>query len=191
MVVDYPSFIVDTLIDTIYCPSVPSRLALPLTIRGHESTTFNDLFGHILSDIQVHATQRGFAASLYAHGAGHLVRRCIVNWRAKRADKNFPSSMGATHGTDTALWFWGDGVGLELLKREERIAREWCEGFWTWMSGQCESGWDGSGWEEMGVEQVRYIDRDGVVSVAKDEDWERGARIWQVIRECQRGDGEQ
>lgn len=193
--VDYPNEIIDTLIDEIYLPSFltsgsqpqlqsQSHRNLP-TIRNHKCPTYNALFGHIYADIQVHATQRGLTNSLFTHGAGNLVRRCIIGWRAKRADENFPRDMGATHGTDTALWFWGDGVGLELLKREEAVVREWCLPFWRWVVG-AEGGWGASGWSETVKRCVRYVDSNGGIEVVEDEDWDRGCRIWEIMRRLQR-----
>lgn len=190
--VDYPDTIINTLINTNYLPTQPTDSSKPQspstlpTIRNHQCTSYNELFGHIYADIQVHATQRGLTQSLFAHGAGHLIRRCTVGWRAKRADKNFPREMGATHGTDTALWFWGDGVGLELLKREEAVAREWCVPFWRWVVG-ADGGWEGSGWPAMDERSVRFIDGDGKIEILEDEDWERGIKIWEIMRGLQRG----
>lgn len=49
--------------------------------------------------------------------------------------------------------------------------------------GGCNGGgWKRSGWEEIDVDEVRWIDGDGMVSVVRDEDWKRECRIWDVIR---------
>lgn len=181
--VDYPKDIIDGLIDEIYVPDGRTLPSQP--INGHVCKMWNEFFGVLYAELQVHAIQRGFLQQLFQDGAGHMVRRVRVGWRAKKADSNFPKEMGPTHGTDTALWFFGDGVGLELLKKEEKIAREWCEGWWSWLRGD---GW-GTGWEECSKpSQMKYIDAKGTISHCGDsqEDWLRGLAIWTLIRRLQK-----
>lgn len=101
--VDYPRTVISTLLNEIYLPGPCATLKIK--IRKDLVTDLNTFFGYIYADIQVHFTQRGFTRNLYEHGAGHLVRRCVVNWRAKRADMSFTRDIGVTHGSDTALWF--------------------------------------------------------------------------------------
>lgn len=183
--IDYPSDIIDALIDEVY---VPDGKSLPaFSINGHVCEDWYEFFGVLYAEIQVHALQRGFVNQLFKHGAGDRIRRTRVGWRAKRADKNFPKEMKVTHGTDTALWYFGDGVGLELLKREEKIAREWCEGWWTWLRGE---GW-GQGWEvSESPKMLKYIDAAGEVRMVEDaqDDWERGLLVWEIVRRIQKAD---
>lgn len=181
--VDYPSHIIDGLLQEVY---VPDGQTLPIQpINGHICKSWTEFYGILYAELQVHALQRGFLKSLFEHGAGHLVRRVRVGWRAKRADINFPKEMGPTHGTDTALWFFGDGVGLELLKKEEKIAVEWCEGWWSWLKGD---GW-GRDWEECdSPTRMKYIDLVGRISHCEDADtdWARGVAVWNLVRKYQK-----
>lgn len=180
--VDYQEGVINSLVDNIY---VPDGKTLPaFAINQQICHSWFEFFGVLYAEIQVHALQRGFVNLLSEKGAGNRVKRARVGWRAKRADKNFPKEMKATHGTDTALWFFGDGVGLELLKKEEAIVREWCEGWWSWITGQ---GW-GRGWDMGDTPTVlRYIDSNGKIEMIADapDDWERGLKVWNLVRALQ------
>lgn len=173
--VDYPAALIDKLC-AYFCPSGE----LP-TIGGHRCASWSEFFGILYAEIQVHATHRGFVNCLYEGGAASRVRRCRVGWRAKRSDKNFPPEMGATHGTDTALWFWGDGVGLELLRREEELAEEWCRPYWGWLEGKGFGEWRANADQKA----LRYIDGKGNTQEILDQDWERGIEVWQIIKNVQ------
>lgn len=181
--VDYPKELIDALINKLF---VPDGHTLPKhAINGHVCGDWIELCGIIYAELQVHAMQRAFMQRLFDQRAGHMVRRVRVGWRAKKADKNFPQEMGPTHGTDTALWFFGDGVGLELLKKEEKLAHEFCEGWWSWLT----RGVWGKGWDQCSRPiTMKYIDAEGRVSHIDDnaDDWARGLAVWNLARDVRK-----
>lgn len=117
---DYPEAIVDAIVDH-YSETVDSKPGR--TAGGLD-------FGKIYSGVQVHLTLQGFADKLATHGAGHLVRRVRTEWLSSTAKRWTPKSMGVTHGTDSPIWFWGNGEKLQ--DKEKSIIREFvADVFWN------------------------------------------------------------
>lgn len=75
-------------------------------------------FGHIYADVQIHTLERGMLNALIHHGAGDLIHRYRIEWRAKCVDNYLPSHFGASHGSDMAIWFWA-----AMTDDEKKIAK--------------------------------------------------------------------
>lgn len=139
-------------------------------------------FGEIYSGVQVHFTQRGFVKRLASNGACHLVRRVRTEWMTSTAKRWTPSSMGVTHGTDTPIWFWGNGEVLE--EGEKGIMKAFvAEFFWTFLNGEDvqQTSW----WKCLeDPSQIRTIAANGDVANQPDFYWEDGIRFWDAVREC-------
>lgn len=63
------------------------------------------------------------------------------------------------------------------------------ERFWAFVGGEDLSDEESSGEGKTGWGDVRYMKRlgeDGKVDVVRDWDWERGLRVWEIVREAQR-----
>jgi hypothetical protein len=112
-------------------------------------------------------------------GAGGVVRRYRIEWRAKRADGRFPREWGATHGADNYLWWFGDG--LELAPEEEDVARR----AFLLELGRFLKG-EEMAWGTEGVREARRLKADGQVDIWSDELWDEGLAVWDALR---KGDG--
>lgn len=135
--------------------------------------TWTEAFGKIYADIQIHATQRGFVSSLYKHGAGHLVHRYRIDWRSKSA--RTPMKFGATHGTDMAIWFFGDGMGLS--ESEGKVVKDaFINDLASFVNGERMRDWEG-----LGADEARNLKADGTVGVWKDDGWVEGLEVWDGI----------
>lgn len=138
-----------------------------------------DAFGRIYADCQVHHMERGFIHDLDRHGAGDLVKRYRVEWRAECADAAYPIEWGVCHGSDLTIWFYGDGKGEGLSAQEKTLTSE----FVLEPMGQFLAGHDiGSTWGTKSVAEVRRLKPNGEIDIWKDEMWENGLRQWEVLR---------
>lgn len=137
--------------------------------------TWEEAFGHIYADVQIHVTQRGLADALIRGGAGHLVKRYRIEWRVKCADSMTPSEWGATHGSDMFIWWFGEGFVLE--QSEQQIVRKaLLDDFAKFLKGEnvC-----------LGTRsplEVRRLKADGTVDIWRDDWWEGRLRIWKTLQ---------
>jgi carboxylesterase type B len=133
-------------------------------------------FGRVYADVQIHATERGFIEGLINGGAGHLVKRYRIEWRAKCVDKLYPTQWGATHSADGVLWWYGDG-DMRLMERESNIAKTFAlDHLAQWFRGE-----EMVGWEAQGPLQVRRLRRDGEIDVWRDDKWREGLETWDFV----------
>lgn len=171
---DYSPEVVDAALKH-YCPG----RELPV-FKGRRCESWGEAFGEVYAELQVHAIERGFLARLQEYGAGKLVKRYRMEWRAEVVDRTLPREWGVTHGSDMAIWFW---AGLKE-GREKEVVRRWAEPFWRWVNGE---GW--GEWEAKGVREARRLRSDGEVDVWRDQDWEHGVKVWEIVREAQKHEG--
>lgn len=165
------------------------------------------LYGAVTSDIQVHALQRGFLSRITglpsSNGTSapspaspspptpkspHIHRTHISYLTTNATHANLKPEWGATHSSDLGIWFWGNGWGGGLTSREKDVLRGWVERFWAFVRGEDLSDEESSGEGEMGWGDVRYMKRlcaDGKVDLVRDWDWERGLRVWEIVRQAQ------
>lgn len=135
---------------------------------------WKEAFGRIYADMQIHMLERGFVDALARHGAADLLYRYRIEWRAKCCDKSFPKEWGATHGSDMAIWFWGNGEVLED-KEKESLKGTFIKPLAEFISG------NEVAWGTKGVRQLRTLTPDGDVQIREDYDWERGVKVWDVL----------
>jgi carboxylesterase type B len=132
-------------------------------------------FGRVYADVQIHGTQRGFLAALERGGAGGLVSRYRIEWRAKCVDERFPRAWGATHGADNYLWWFGDG--LDLTSEEQVVVRRaFLEDMGRFLNGE------EIAWGTKGVREARRLKADGQVDIWRDELWDEGLAVWEALR---------
>lgn len=162
---DYPLAVVHILM-AHYFPSrtLPSR---------YES--WSAAFGHIYADVQIHALERGLADALARHGAGHLLHRYRIEWRAACVDRKVPPQYGPTHTTDLPIWFWGNG---DALAEEEKgiITDAFQKPLAQFLSGGMVE------WGTSGVRQVRTLKGDGKVVVEEDGLMDEGLELWEKLK---------
>lgn len=166
LLAEYPQAVVDAV----------CQFYFPLCRLPGEWKTYTDAFGHIWADIQVHMLQRGFVSCLVRAGAGSLVHRYRVEWRAKETDVKIPPEWGVTHSTDNSIWVYGEGRGLE--PDEQRAAKV----AFLNLYGRFVSGEDMS--NDFGAAtplEVRRMDRDGRWDIWRDTFWEQGIDLWNAL----------
>tara|TARA_R110002003_G_scaffold357_11_gene19171 strand:- start:18441 stop:19745 length:1305 start_codon:yes stop_codon:yes gene_type:complete len=132
-------------------------------------------FGHIYADVQVHAFERGMLDALVKHGAGELIHRYRIEWRAKCVDNKFPKAWGVTHTSDMAIWFWGNG---EKLRRGEKevVKKAFHEPLRAFMKGE------EMDWGSRHPLQIRTLKSDGSVSIEEDTRLEDGLVLWNALK---------
>ena len=139
-----------------------------------------EAFGRIYADVQIHMMERGFVNALTSHGlANDAIYRYRVEWRAKYLDRYVPPAWGVTHGTDLAIWFFGEGE--QLTPPEKRIIKEsFVNLLAKFLKGE-EVDW-GTGGIGGDVQNVRRLRHDGTIDIWRDELWEKGVAVWSVLR---------
>ena len=167
---DYPETAVDVIIQH-FCPGA----GLP-----DGCSDWTSAFGKMYAAMQVHLTQRGFADKIVAGGAGDLLRRVRSEWMTSGTKKWTPQEMGVTHGTDSAIWFWGNGD--QLSKEEQKIIREFVgEVFWSYLSGKDveKLSW----WRELKgkPQHMRRLGPDGKSGSWLDPSWQEGVDLWEAL----------
>ncbi|KAF2092031.1 carboxylesterase [Saccharata proteae CBS 121410] len=136
-----------------------------------------DAYGRVYADVQIYALERGLVDVLWRTGAGHLVKRYRVEWRARCMDAVVPKEWGVTHTTDLAIWFWGADIGKGLDSEEQRIVQQaFVSPFAQFLKGE------DMAWENEGPKQVRRLDSDGNVGSWEDATWEEDLAICDVLQ---------
>ncbi|KAI0168583.1 Alpha/Beta hydrolase protein [Pestalotiopsis sp. NC0098] len=159
---DYPEKVVQKALGH-YCGRSKS---IP---RGYDS--WQDLFGHIYADLQVHLLERGFhntLAPLLQPGVDLL--RYRIEWRA--ACSPYPPEWQVTHATDMAIWFWHPG----LTEEEKQVLRPWNKAFAQFVHGDVVE-WGTNAWSD-----IKRLRPDGKTDVLKvDERWDEGLHMWKLL----------
>jgi carboxylesterase type B len=174
---DYPEAVVKKLMDHT-CGSGQAR-KLPSGMKDWQS-----LFGHLYANMQVHDLERGFQNALVnVHGGlipGQDLFRYRFEWRTNGAGA--PPEWGVTHGTDLAIWFWGRTS--PLTQEEKEVLRPWNEAFAQFVKDA-----EVAGWETQRVDEARRLTGEGKTDVWRDERWEEGVEVWELVNGDDKGSG--
>ncbi|KAL5418370.1 hypothetical protein PMIN03_001090 [Paraphaeosphaeria minitans] len=138
--------------------------------------SWQDAFGHIYADIQVHHLERGMANALVAHGAGDLLYRYRIEWRAQCCDKDYPREWGVTHGTDMAIWFWGNNA--RLSKKEKVLVKK---AFHDPLAKFLDNGKPQWGTEH--PLQLRTLKPDGTIAIEEDAWLANSLKVWEILKQ--------
>ncbi|CAN9172201.1 unnamed protein product [Alternaria alternata] len=138
-------------------------------------TSWQAVFGHIYADVQIHALRRGMVNALVKHGAGDLIHRYRIEWRAQCVDKELPEHFGASHGSDMAIWFWGNGN--DLSEGEKNIAlKTFHEPLSRFLKGEKME------WGTQHAMQLRTLKSDGNVAIEEDTRLDGGLKLWNALK---------
>lgn len=176
---DYPSKACDSLV----------RLYYPDGTLPDGVSDWQDAFGRLYADVQVHMAERGFVNALAQGGAAHLVFRYRIEYRVQCVDT--PPEWGVTHGSDMAMWFWGNGASLEM-EEKEIVNKALIGPLVEFLNGRDPVGWtvDDDNDENGDIDAVRNVQRvrrlrsDGEVDCWIDagEMWSMGMKVWDVLK---------
>ena len=140
-------------------------------------TSWPEAFGRIYADVQIHALQRGMVNALVRHGAGELLYRYRIEWRPQCTYAAAPAEWGVTHGTDLAIWFWGNDSALTA--DEKTIVQTASHThFARFVRG------DTVDWGVRDPLQMRTLTRKGTVLCQDDARLEWGAAIWETLKKA-------
>lgn len=136
---------------------------------------WQDAFGRIYADIQIHHLERGMVNALVYHGAGDLIYRYRMEWRAQCCDKNWPRNWGVTHGTDMAIWFWGDGEHLSK-KEKKLVTTAFHDNLTRFINGE------ELDWGTAHPLHIRTLTSKGTIICEEDKRLEEGLKVWEVLK---------
>ena len=165
LAVEYPEHKAEKLA-RIYCPNGE----LPKWAGG----SWQNVFGRIYADFQVHVTERGLVAALASTLPASSVHRYRIEWRALCTDRVMKPEMGVAHGSDLDIWWFGNGK--ELLAGEKQLVSDFLAP-WSWfLKGES------TDWGTKAVDEVRMIGPSGTrVDIKADEHWNGCLKIWNAI----------
>jgi len=138
---------------------------------------WQDLFGRIYADLQVHHLQRGFYNALFKGGLrpGKDVLRYRFDRRLKCLDATLPLEWGVTHSSDVPIWLWGSDFPGGLTDEEKVWLRGWNEQFASFVSGEEVN------WGTKSPKDVRRWRSDGETDIREDDMWEQGVEVWNLV----------
>ena len=138
---------------------------------------WQDLFGRLYANMQVHCLERGFLNALVKGGLvpGKDILRYRFNWRAKCADTFLPPEWGVTHASDMAIWFWGLNYGDGLTTEEQEILRPWNAAVAAFVNGE------DLAWGTTKIEEMIRLGEDGKTELWHDDRWQEGVEVWDVV----------
>ena len=160
---DYSSEACERLM-RFYCPGN----VLPKGIKD-----WNEMFGRIYADVQIHCMQRGLVNQLLRADLqpGTDILRYRINWRVKGTWA--PIEWGVTHSTDMPIWFFGNGNVLG--KEEKDVAKNWLEPVSKFLGGE------DAHWGTDGAQGMRRLNEKGKADVWEDDLWHRSLEIWNFL----------
>lgn len=163
---DYPKPIVQRLME--YTCGQDHKL--PAGVEG-----WQDLFGRLYANMQVHCLERGFQNALIKGGlvAGTDLLRYRIDWRASCV--TLPPEWKVTHSTDMAIWFWGEGQGDGLKDEEKELLQSWNRAFADFVAGR------ETDWGTNNITEMRRLRNDGKTDIWQDDLWQEGLQIWDLV----------
>ncbi|KAH7028920.1 Alpha/Beta hydrolase protein [Microdochium trichocladiopsis] len=161
-----------------YCCGDGDGGALP---AGYKD--WQDLFGRLYANVQVHHLSRGFLDGLFRGGlvAGRDVLRYRMERRVACVDERLLPEWGVTHLSDIPVWLWGADYAGGLTGEEKEMLAIWNQSLAEFVRGDAVvSGWEGTS----GPLDVRRWRRDGGTDVWEDgELWDQGVAFWKSVNQ--------
>ncbi|KAH7399185.1 carboxylesterase [Phaeosphaeria sp. MPI-PUGE-AT-0046c] len=165
---EYPEKVSQALLQQ-YCGSTQM---LPSSYRS-----WQELFGHIYADVQVHNLQRGFHNALFVGGLepGKDVMRYRFDRRLKCVDATIPVEWGVTHSSDVPIWFWGTDFSGGLTSEENAWLKGWNKDFSMFVRGEIID------WGTRAPAEMKRWRSDGDTDIWEDDRWQEGIDGWKLI----------
>ncbi|KXS94656.1 hypothetical protein AC578_5558 [Pseudocercospora eumusae] len=165
---DYPANVVSRLMHC-FCGD---QKALPRGMRD-----WQDAFGKLYANMQVHDLERGFHRALVNGGLepGRDLLRYRFDWQTKASKEAFPPDWGVTHSTDQWIWWWGQSYDSGLTDDEKAVLKSWNQKFAAFVAG------DDLEWGPGDVKEMLRLRSDGKTDIWTDDRWEEGLRVWDTV----------
>lgn len=134
-------------------------------------SSWQELFGHIYADMQVHFLERGFHEKL----SGSLVPgkdllKYRIEWSAQCTP--YAPEWGVTHATDQSIWFWNP----KLTAEEKETLMPWIEAFAKFVKGEDQD------WGTRALTDSKRLRSDGKIDVMTDDPrWEEALNVWELV----------
>ena len=169
---EYPQSDVDKILHH-YCGSEGK---LPTHCQG-----WQDLFGRIHANLQVHHLQRGLFNALFDGGLqpGKDVLRYRIDRRLKCVDATLPLEWGVTHSSDVPIWLWGSDFPGGLTEEEKLWLEDWNGHFAAFVKGKEVN------WGTQKPTEVKRWRSDGKTDIWEDDLWEQGNQVWNIVHSDQ------
>ena len=114
------------------------------------------------------------ADGLIRHGAGALLHRYRIEWRARCVDKKIPAKYGPTHTSDLPIWFWGNGD--DLTSDEKRVVADaFQKPLAQFLRGEEVR------WGTRGETQIRTLKETGAVVFEEDGRMQDAVALWKIL----------
>lgn len=171
----YPPDSYNTLVDRLswdYPQHIAEAVCQPYRSAGQ--VDWIEIFGKLYADIQIHSTMRGFLQCISSAVSLDYIHRYRIDWRAKCIDRRLPREVGATHGTDLAIWWFGNGDSLTDTEKE--LIREWLRPVGAFLKGE------NVDWGTKSLRDVKYLTADGKVEIMRDDIWQEKLPLWEVMK---------
>jgi len=150
----------------------------PLPKEGASKDEWAYIGSIIIGDCQVHATIRGFTASLLKSMPAERVFRYRISWRAKALDNWLQPSLGMCHASDIPVW-WASGKRAGFEQADLDLVSEWLKPFYQYLCGEKPA------WGASGLEQIKELKAEGKIEVVEDVNLEKGLEVWDVMMKAQ------
>ncbi|KAF4336577.1 triacylglycerol lipase V precursor [Fusarium beomiforme] len=146
-------------------------------------TNWEDFFGRLYANIQVHYLERGFHNALFSGGleAGKDVFRYRFESRLDCVTEKIPVEWGVTHLTDIPVWLWGCGYQRGLTIEEKEWLKSWNECFAAFVKG------DEVNWGTTKPRDMRRWRSDGETDIWEDSLWDEGVGFWNLVNSGRTG----
>jgi carboxylesterase type B len=176
-----------TQLENYYPPPVVSALLhkYRLPSPSAPAVEWQDLFGKICGDCQVHSTIRGLAHCLLSPPDKadampmEKVHRYRIKWRAPSLGKWLKPEVGVCHAADSPIW-WASGWRAGFNGEDKENTMRFLEPFGRFLSGERVE------WGTKSEREIREMGVDGTTRVVEDESWDRGLEVWKTMWEAQR-----
>lgn len=175
----YPPQSYEDLVERLswdYPRDVALAICKPFKLSPSDSAStkvdWKDIFGKVYADMQIHSTMRGFVKSIATTLPLSHIHRYRIDWRTQSVDKRLPKEVGATHGTDLAIWLFGNGDSLTA--DEKILIKEFLRPVASFING------GEVNWGTTSLNEVRYITAQGQIEASRDEVWDKKLALWEV-----------
>lgn len=146
----------------------------------HFKTKLKIIYGAIVSDGQVYASERGYLYKLVANGfPKENIFRYRVAFRGKWLDKYVDPCVSVPHGCDLSIWFYSLREGY--TEEERNYANSWLIPYLRFLNFHK----DLEDWKNDDITKFRLFKKDGSVAYTEDLNWKWGTKVADVVYKIQ------